>query len=296
VHQQLNFLARAAATATLALALVAGGAAVAPAAYAQNPFQRGPAPTENLLEAPSGPYATSSVSVSSLVPGFGSGQIYFPTTTSDGTFGGIAISPGFTATWSSIAWLGPFVASHGFVVIGINTNSRFDQPSSRATQLLAALDYLVEDSAVRSRVDPNRLAVAGHSMGGGGAIEAANRRPSLRAAVPLTPWHTVKTWSGLDVGTLIIGGENDTVAPVSSHSIPFYNSIPASSEKAYAELNNEGHLFPTSRNVETGKFMVSWLKRFVDFDTRYEQFLCPAPDTGLLSPFSDYRDTCPHTV
>lgn len=293
---QLNFLVRGTAAAAMAAALVAGSVVAAPAAHAQNPFQRGPAPTESLLEAPSGPFATSSVSVSSLVPGFGGGQIYFPTTTSVGTFGGVAISPGFTATWSSIDWLGPFLASHGFVVIGINTNSRFDLPSSRASQLLAALDYLTDNSSVRNRVDPDRLAVAGHSMGGGGAIEAANRRPSLRAAVPLTPWHTTKSWGGLDVGTLIIGGENDTIAPVSSHSILFYNSIPASSEKAYAELNNEGHLFPTARNIETGKFMVSWLKRFVDFDTRYEQFLCPAPDAGPFQPLSDYRDTCPHTV
>ncbi|NBE96733.1 alpha/beta hydrolase, partial [Nonomuraea sp. KC401] len=38
------------------------------------------------------------------------------------------------------------------------------------------------------------------------------------------------------------------------------------------------------------KSMVSWLKRFVDEDTRYEQFLCPAP-SGLA--IEEYRDTCP---
>ena len=61
----------------------------------------------------------SSLSVS----GFGGGVIYYPTSTSEGTFGAVAISPGFTATWSSINWLGPRIASHGFVVIGIETNS-----------------------------------------------------------------------------------------------------------------------------------------------------------------------------
>jgi len=283
-----------AATLAVTVALVAGAVAAAPAALAQNPYQRGPAPTDRTLEARSGPYSTSSTSVSSLVSGFGGGRIYYPTTTGDGTFGGVAISPGYTDSWSDIDWLGPFLASHGFVVIGINTNSRLDQPGSRASQLLASLDYLVNQSSERQRVDSDRLAVAGHSMGGGGAVEAASRRSSLLAAVPLTPWHSSSRWSGVRTPTMIIGGERDSIAPVRSHAIPIYNGIPRSTNKAYAELRREGHLFPYSRQVTTGKLTVAWLKRFVDFDTRYEQFLCPPPRAGLLSDFSDYRDTCPH--
>ena len=42
-----------------------------------------------------------------------------------------AIAPGYTASETSIAWLRPRLASHGFVVISINTNSRYDQPSAR---------------------------------------------------------------------------------------------------------------------------------------------------------------------
>ena len=286
---------RVVATLVTAFALVAGSVVAAPSAYADNPFQRGPDPTDSLLEAPSGPFATSSTGVSRFVSGFGGGRIYFPVTTSQGTFGGIAISPGYTASWSSIDWLGPFLASHGFVVIGIDTNSRFDFPTSRGQQLEAALDFLVNSSSVRGRVDEDRLAVAGHSMGGGGAMSAARSRPELLAAVPLTPWHVSTSFGSVQAATMIIGGQNDTIAPVSSHSIPIFNSVPASSEKAYLEMRGEAHLFPTSRDVTVGKFMVSWLKRFADFDTRYEQFLCPPPGTGFFSPFSDYRDTCPHT-
>ena len=40
------------------------------------------------------------------------------------------------------------------------------------------------------------------------------------------------------------------------------------------------------------KYSISWLKRFVDDDTRYEQFLCPG--TGG-SAIQEYRDTCPHS-
>jgi predicted dienelactone hydrolase len=279
-------------TAATAVALVSGTVAAAPVAFAaENPYERGPAPTASSLDASRGPFATSQQSVSSLsVSGFGGGVIYYPTTTSEGTFGAVAISPGYTASWSSLSWLGPRIASHGFVVIGIETNSRFDQPASRGRQLLAALDYLTRSSSVRSRIDASRLAVAGHSMGGGGSLEAAEDRPSLQAAVPLAPWNLSKSWSSLRVPTLIIGGESDSVAPVSSHSEPFYNSIPASAEKAYLELNNASHFFPQTTNTPTGRQMVAWLKRFVDDDTRYDQFICPGPSGSAIQ---EYRSTCP---
>jgi pimeloyl-ACP methyl ester carboxylesterase len=78
------------------------------------------------------------------------------------------------------------------------------------------------------------------------------------------------------VPTLIIGGENDTTAPVASHAEPFYTSLTSAPDKAYLELNNAGHSAPTSANVTIAKYSISWLKRFIDNDTRYEQFhTCP---------------------
>ena len=275
--------------------------AVSPAvAGAQtNSYQRGPAPTTASISATRGPFATAQTSVSSFsARGFGGGTIYYPTSTSEGTFGAVAVAPGFTASQSSMAWYGPRLASQGFVVFTIDTNSRFDQPSSRGDQLLAALDYLTQSSSVRTRIDASRLAVMGHSMGGGGALEAAKDRPSLQAAIPLTGWNTDKTWPEVRTPTLVIGAENDTVASVSSHSIPFYNSLPSTLDKAYLELDGASHFTPNTSNTTIAKYSISWLKRFVDNDTRYEQFLCGAPhqaDLGIGSAISDYRDTCPHS-
>jgi dienelactone hydrolase len=256
----------------------------------ENPYQRGPTPTDASLRARSGPYATSSASVSSTVSGFGGGRIYYPTTTSDGTFGAVVIAPGFTAGSSSYASLAERVASHGFVAFAIDTNSRSDFPDSRGDQILAALDYLTGQSSVRTRIDSSRLAVSGHSMGGGGTLAAANDRPSIQAAVALQPWHSTKSWSGIRVPTMIIGAENDSTASVSSHSEPFYNSIPASSEKAYVELNNEGHLAGNTNPDDQARAMITWLKRYVDDDLRYEGLMCPPPTS---SDYQEWRDTCP---
>lgn len=284
-------LKRLTLVAVTALAVTFGGQ-VTPA-LAANPYERGPAPTVASIEATRGSFAIAQTTVArSSVTGFGGGTIYYPTTTTAGTFGAVAISPGYTASQSSVAWLGPRLASQGFVIITIDTLSTLDQPASRGRQLLAALDYLTGSSSVRTRIDASRLGVMGHSMGGGGSLAAATTRPALQAAIPLTPWNTTKTWSSVQVPTLIIGAENDSVAPVASHAEPFYTSLPASLDKAYLELNNASHSAPTSSNVTVAKYSISWLKRFIDNDTRYEQFLCPKP-TG--SAIQEYRDTCPHS-
>ena len=279
------------ALAVVALALSGLVASAAPSGAQANPYERGPTPTETLLRASRGPFATSSTTVSSFgVSGFGGGRIFYPTTTSEGTWGAVVIAPGFTAGASSYAGLAERVASHGFVTFAIDTNSRLDFPPSRGQQILAALDYLVEDSSVRTRIDATRLAAAGHSMGGGGTLEAARARPSLQAAVPLQPWHTTKSWSTIRVPTMIIGAENDSVASVTSHSEPFYNSIPSSSEKAYVELNGESHFAGNSNPADQGRAMVAWLKRYVDNDMRYEPFICPPPSS---LDYSEWRNTCP---
>ncbi len=281
-------------TVTLTAALLGAAVTASPASAAENPYERGPAPTNSSIEASRGSFATSSTSVSSLaVTGFGGGTIYYPTSTSSGTFGAVAVSPGYTGTQSTISWLGPRLASQGFVVFTIDTNSIYDQPDSRASQLLAALDYLTQRSTIRTRVDATRLGVMGHSMGGGGTLRAAAQRPALQAAIPLTGWHTDKTWGDVRVPTMVIGADGDSIAPVSSHSSPFYNSLPSTLDKAYLELRGASHFTPNSSNTTIAKYSLSWLKRFIDNDTRYEQFLCPAPSTSLT--IAEYRNTCPHS-
>ncbi|MER5884854.1 alpha/beta hydrolase [Streptomyces sp. NPDC001941] len=278
---------------TAAAALIAVPAPGASAAD-ENPYERGPAPTVTSIEAVRGPYAVSQTSVSSLsVSGFGGGTVYYPTSTADGTFGAVAVSPGYTAYQSSIAWLGPRLASQGFVVFTIDTLTTLDQPASRGRQLLAALDYLTQRSAVRGRIDASRLAVVGHSMGGGGTLEAAKSRPTLRAAVPLTGWNLDTSWPEVRTPTLVVGADGDTIAPVATHSEPFYRSLPGTLDRAYLELNNATHFTPNSSNTTIAKYSVAWLKRFVDDDTRYEQFLCPLPSPGAT--IEEYRGNCPHT-
>lgn len=263
------------------LALAAGTVAIASPAAAD---EIGQAPTALNITG-NGSFSVSSSSISPFVAGFGGGRVYYPTAT--GRYPVVAVSPGYTARWSSISWIGPRLASWGFVVVGIETDSIFDQPASRGAQLLAALNWAVNSSptAVRSRVDGSRRGVAGHSMGGGGTLEALSDDTSdtVKAGVPIAPWNLDKTWGEVNEAVLIVGGENDSIASVSSHSIPFYNSL--TGPKTYVEINGASHFFPQTTDPTTSRALVSWFKRWLNNDARFTPFTCGFSGTSI----SDFR-------
>lgn len=262
-------------------------------------YETGPNPNLDFLRAALGPQTYATTNVSRSVDGFGGGTIYYPTSISK-EMAAISIAPGFTNTQSAVAWWGPILASHGFVVITIDTNSRFDQPESRSRQLDSALSYLISqgdtgNSPISGLIDENRLATMGFSMGGGGALISASRN-RLSASVPLAPWNTGgNDFDEIGVPTMIMACENDGTASVNRHASPFYNAIPNSTDKAFLEINDGPHNCATGQSSGNRPLLstygLSWMKRFLDKDGRYNQFLC-GPDHEADSAISEYRDNC----
>lgn len=267
--------------AATALILAAPSTALA----AENEFERGADPSVTSLQSTAGFFTVKRTAISDgATPGFGTATVWAPSNAPAGeTFGGVAVVPGFTGT--ELTWLGPRLAAQGFVVITFNTTTLLDLPPARASQLLSALNYLKTSSPAKAQVDPNRLAVVGHSMGGGGALIAAQRQPALKAVVSLAGFEFAKTFSGITTPTLLVAGQNDFVASSASHSSQFYNSIPTTTPKAFALLKGADHYVYLNPNGAVATSSISWLKRYVDNDTRYTQFLTPklvGPPSGSI--------------
>ena len=288
--------------AALAVALVTAAVAaifvVQPASAQQSPgaitpfsTQRGPDPTIQSIEASRGPFATAQQNVAPG-NGFNGGVVYYPTDTSQGTWGALAIVPGYTALCKNEeAWMGPWLSSFGFVVVCIETNSTTDFDVARGQELLAALNWLTTASPVKGEIDPSRLAVIGHSMGGGGVVYATEHQPSLRAAVAMAPYSPSQNMSTDTVPTLVIGGQNDTVV-TPSYLSGLYATMPGSTQSDFAQIAGASHTYYTQPNNVEMKLIIPWLKVFLDSDTRYEQFLCPAlPDPSTISM---YQAKCPY--
>lgn len=223
------------------------------------------------------------------VPEFGDATIYYPVGT-PGPIGGVAIAPGFTERQRHIEWWGPRLASHGYAVVLLDTNDPREQPNARAEALLAAVRLLRSESSrpesrLFGRIAVDRMAVMGHSMGGGGALRvAAEHGDIVRAAIPFTPWEPEADFSRISVPTLIIAGEEDDIAEVGEHAWRHFMAIPRSTAKVYMELEGGDHFIAdTSRGDDLptiGRYALAWLKLHLDGDERYRDFLFAAERAG----------------
>lgn len=243
-----------------------------------------------------GPYAIRAYTSLPAVPEFAKATIYYPLDIT-GLIGAVAISPGFTERQRHINWWGPRLASHGYAVLVLDTNEPRDSPALRGDALIAAVRLLKAEhtragSPLNGHIDVNKMAIMGHSMGGGGALFAANAYSAeIHAAIPFTPWQPEGDFAGITVPTLVIAGANDRIAPVAAHAWPHYQSIPKSTTRVYLEVAGGDHFIANSGatdNAMLGRYAIAWLKLYLDEDERYREFIygeAQKVDTNRLSRY-----------
>jgi dienelactone hydrolase len=242
-------------------------------AHAQtNPFAKGPDPTAAALQA-NGPFTVATQNLTGQ--GFGPGTIFVPTAA--GQYGAACVCPGFLARQDSISAISRRLATHGFVTVAFNTNTTLDLDNSRGTQLQACLNALVNvnTGAVAGKVDASRLFVGGWSMGGGGVLFASIRNSALKVGLEYAPFTNNQKTFNTAIPQLIVGGQNDTVAPIGRHSTMFFNNLPNATPKVFGVITGADHFFPTANtpNAVFSRLNIAFAKRFVDNDTRYTQFI-----------------------
>jgi dienelactone hydrolase len=250
-------------------------AAAAPSDEVTAQVECGPAPTAASVRSARGSFSYTSRSVTGT--GFARSTVYTP---SGGcaSKGGIILIPPFLVNNSALLPQAQLYASNGFIVLSLNARTTGDFPSSRASQARAALSVL----KAQPGVDATRIGVGGYSMGGGATMEVISADPSIKAGVPQVPWDIGRTFPNNRVPVMIIGASADTVAPPSSHATPFFNSVPASVPKGLAIVAGASHFMPSTPPAGVYQLAISWMKYFVDGDTRYRPFIT---NPGGMSTF-----------
>jgi len=228
---------------------------------------------------------------------FSQGTIYYPVGT-PGPIGGVVIAPGYTERQSHIEWWGPRLASHGYAVLLLDTNDPRDRPAARADALVAGIRVLKGESTrtgsrLFGRIASDRMAVMGHSMGGGGALRvAAEHGDMVRAIIPFAPWEPEAGLSGIAVPTLIIAAEDDRIAEVDEHAWRHFNAIPRSTPKVYMELKGGDHFIADTERGDdlstVGRYALAWLKLHLDGEERYRAFFFGGPSPGNAGKLSRY--------
>jgi predicted dienelactone hydrolase len=229
-----------------------------------------------------GPYSTANYAAPSN-PTLGPSTIFYPTN-APAPFAILALCPGFTNVQEDFLWWGPVMASHGFVLLVLSPlDTLLDFPAERADDLAAAIEILRSESTraaspLNGKLDVSRAGLMGHSMGGGGVLLELDRASSkYRAGIAMEPWELVGV-ATVSTPTLIIAGEADIVADPESMGWTFYQQIPASTKKVYAELAGVGHNTPNNLGTEEdhrqhAQWAIAFAKKYLEDDARYDSYL-----------------------
>jgi dienelactone hydrolase len=246
------------------------------------PIVRGDAPTKASASA-AGPYKVMSYTSGFPVMLYGGGTIWYPTD-AEPPFGAVAVCPGFVSAQSSIMNWGRFLASHGIVVLTMDTLTPLDVVDQRAEELMDALASIKSENMrsggpLFNKIDTMRMGVMGWSMGGGGTWLAANMHPELRSAVSFAGHIATaldQDVTKITVPTLLMAGSADNLILGGGMSQPVYDQIPANTPKMVWEVNGAGHDVandPAGTSGAIGRYGLSWQKVFLEGDMRYRQFL-----------------------
>ncbi|MDM4722853.1 dienelactone hydrolase family protein [Micromonospora sp. WMMA1363] len=176
-----------------------------------------------------------------------SARVYYPATASGagqpvaaGRFPALAFGPGpGQATSRYHSTLG-HLASWGFIVVAPDSHGRnAPSHSAFADDLNTALDWLVAQHTTSGsrfawHVSADRLGLSGHSTGGGASLLAAARNPRVTtvaglAAVETNPSAMVAA-ATLTIPVQLISAERDSVATISGHQRPIYDSKPSAKQ------------------------------------------------------------------
>lgn len=232
-----------------------------------------------------GPYRVGNYTISRFRAA-GGATVYYPTNATP-PFAGLVFCPPYTGVQYMYADWGPFFASHGIVMVTMDTESTLDSVDSRAAQQKEMLDELkAENSNSRSplygKLATNRLGVTGWSMGGGATWINSAEYAGLKTAMSLAG-HNL---SAIDIDskgyntripTLIMNGATDlTYLGGLGQSSGVYNAIPSGVPKVLYEVSNAGHFdwgSPTAASDAAAKIALAFQKTFLEGDLRWAQYI-----------------------
>lgn len=235
---------------------------------------------------------------------FAGGTVFYPLTLSfDAPVGLIAFIPGFRATQDVYDWWGPALASFGYAVMIIDTNTPTDSQAARKDAAIAAINFLKaensnEGSPLLGKLDLDKIALMGHSMGAGAVLQAAAELGNeIDAVIPLSLYccepgqSFTGNFSELGAPTLVFTSQEDTIAPPAEHARLVFDSIAANTPKAYVEFSTGDHMIAANGGPDLstlGRLTLAWLKIHLEGKTNLARFI--ANDDAKFSGFESTVD------
>lgn len=187
-------------------------------------------------------------------------EIYYPAASAGdnvavvaGQFPVITFGHGFSMPWSAYQNIWERYAAKGYILAFVRTESGPSAPVHSqlgldlrlVAQKMKALNTTT--TSIFSGKILQKVAIMGHSMGGGASFLAAANNSAIDAVVGLAPAETSDTSAiarapFVSVPALIFSGDGDAATPPADHHIPIYNGV-GSSCKNFVSIIGGGHCY-----------------------------------------------------
>jgi hypothetical protein len=272
-----------------------------------------PDPTRQALQGKGGPLSVSTYTVPSP-SGWAGGTITYPTAA--GTYPFVAVIAGGGRTTADVTWVADLLATWGFVTVATQGNPISIMPQQRAQQLTAALTQIIQlgqtsGNPISGKLN-GRYGVAGHSLGGGGALYSTTDDNRWETGMAMAPWYSDATdaATGIAEPFLIWTDTQDSAVVNTTDGYRYYDNLPG--EKMLIEVVG-GHFafsttmidpwdpnFPYGWDDQTRAFqnllIRAWFSYWMCDDDRFLTYLCgtesqadhPASNTKVAI----WRDSC----
>ncbi|MFD1217604.1 dienelactone hydrolase family protein [Microbulbifer celer] len=220
----------------------------------------------------------------------GGATVYYPTDAAP-PYSLLVFTPPYTGTQPWYRDWGPFFASHGIVMVTMDTRTTLDSVDSRARQQQDVLDAMKGEntrfgSPLRGQLDTSRFGATGWSMGGGATWISSAEYSGLKTAMSfaghnLTAVDSDSSGRNTRIPTILFNGALDTTYLGGlGQSDGVYRNIPWGVPKLFYEVSNVGHFDwggPEDANRYVGQLALAFQKTFLDGDTRWAQYLDRPP-------------------
>ncbi|MBS1636031.1 MAG: T9SS type A sorting domain-containing protein [Bacteroidetes bacterium] len=202
-------------------------------------------------------------------------EVYYPAATAGnnvaiatGTFPVVVVGHGFVMTWDAYTDLWTDLVQNGYIVClprteGGTSPSHTDFGKDLAfigSQMITTMMSTAPGSPAPSfigKINP-RVALSGHSMGGGSSFLGAQNNATITTMVNFAAANTNPSSQHaakfVTVPSLVISGQNDCVAPPAQHQKPEYDSLILTHTKAYMSVVGGDHCSFGSRSSATCMF------------------------------------------
>ncbi|MVF11587.1 hypothetical protein FT643_05455 [Ketobacter sp. MCCC 1A13808] len=232
-----------------------------------------------------GPYRVADFNMSRF-DAAGGATVYYPTN-AEPPFASLVFCPPFIGSQYMYQAWGPFFASHGIVMVTMDSETILDTVDQRAGQQREVLDELKAENSDRNsplygKLDTSRMGVTGWSMGGGATWINSAEYPGLKTAMSLAG-HNLSAIDfdskgrNTQIPTLIMNGVTDlTYLGGLGQSSGVFRNIPRGVPKVIYEVATAGHFAwgtPTAASDNVAELALAFQKTFLEGDLRWAQYI-----------------------